>query len=205
MWENSSVLCIRDAVVRSHGDVNSDSLLVQSDRCRIAMKYWKEWKHNLYLPPPIRPSNLFLCTLAVKANLDQFWSNWNFLYEECWSACGLTLCLFKDRQRGRECKRDPSESLRVIIWWLMVGGCQIQRDKLWQARITLSCGSTVYLSDHSFCIPSSLYFLCPCTSKLSDRGFGVICPLKYSKRAACMMTVANNSVRVTLWMTLSVF
>lgn len=42
MWGNSSELCISDAVGRSHGDVNSDSLLVEPERCRIAKKQREE-------------------------------------------------------------------------------------------------------------------------------------------------------------------
>lgn len=144
---------------RSHGDVNSDSLLVHPERCRITKKHWKEWTTHPAVPS-IHPSNLSPCTTAaqsVKSN-KLVWST--CIHEDCQCACGLTLChgkAFKGRQRGREGTRDPSELLRAIIWWLMVGGCQARHDKLWQARIALSHCFAVYLSA----------FLCPTTPSLT--------------------------------------
>lgn len=42
MWRNSGELFISDVVGRSHGDVNSDSLLVQPERCRVTKKHRQE-------------------------------------------------------------------------------------------------------------------------------------------------------------------
>lgn len=42
MWRNSGESFISDAVGRSHGDVNSDSLLVHSERCRVTKKHRQE-------------------------------------------------------------------------------------------------------------------------------------------------------------------
>lgn len=39
---NSTEMCISDAIGRFHGDVNSDSLLVQPDRCGIAKEHRQE-------------------------------------------------------------------------------------------------------------------------------------------------------------------
>lgn len=73
---------------------------------------------------------------------------------------------YKGRQRGGEDTRDPSELLRVIIWWLMVGGCQVQHDKLCQARITLSRFCAVYLSAFLCLTTPSLPYTHPSTSSV---------------------------------------
>lgn len=64
MWLNSSELCISDAVGRSHGDVNCESLLVQLLGCR--RHTGRNERHILLLSPPSR-SNLLSCTAAIQS------------------------------------------------------------------------------------------------------------------------------------------
>lgn len=66
MWGNTSELCISDAAGRSHGDVNSDSLLVEPERCRIAKKQREEWTTHSAVHS-FRTPNILLHTAAVQS------------------------------------------------------------------------------------------------------------------------------------------
>lgn len=95
--------------------------------------------------------------------------------------------MFKGRIRWQRSKREASELLRVIIWWLMVGGCQVRRDKRRQARITLPYCFAVYLSGFLCLTTSSLTYLqrlyTSSVLALVYLFWGAVCPLKYCKLA----------------------
>lgn len=147
MWKEAAVEC--DTVGRSHGDVNCDSLLVQLLRCRTAGRHEQHFLlfHKPLPTPTATPKSVVLpCwNAASQVKRSAFTGSLKCL-------CGHVVwphvmgMLYKGRHRGREDRREPSELLRVIIWWLMAGGCQIRYDKLCQARITLSHFYSVYLS-----------------------------------------------------------
>lgn len=131
---------------RSHGDDNSDSLLVQPVRCRITKKHWEEWTTRPAFPS-IHPPNLLSCTAIHSVESDLFWSN--CIYEERQWVCGLTSCHGNALQGQAEGKGGLKRSLWIIEsdylvtygWWLSV-----RHDKLCQTRITLSHFCSVYLS-----------------------------------------------------------
>lgn len=145
MWATSSELCVSDAVGRSHGDVNCDSLLVQAVRCRSAKKHWEERT----MP------RLTCCHVpqSVKSNC---------IYEELTMALAMWFDLMSWECVTRASKGEgrtweiPLNYCKRFFWWLMVGGCQGQHDKLCQERITLSHFSDVYLSAFLFLPPSPI-------------------------------------------------
>lgn len=112
-------------------------------------------------------------------------------------ACRLTFSLFKGRLRGQRSKREASELLRVIIWWLMVGGCQVRRDKRRQARITLPYWFAVYLSGFLCLTTSSLTYLQSSTSSVLALVYtpflGAECPPNHCKLAAYKNLVLDGS------------
>lgn len=70
MRANCIVLCITDAVGRSHGDVNCDSLLVQPVKCSIAKTHREEWTARpAFCSTP--PCNLLSCATAIQFGQDK--------------------------------------------------------------------------------------------------------------------------------------
>lgn len=168
MQGNSSGLCISDSVGRSHGDVNSDSLLVQPVRCRITKKHLEEWMtHPAFLST--HPSNLLSCTAAIQlAKSNLIWSN--CIYEECQCACGLTSCHRNALQGQAEGKGGHKRSLWIIEsdylvtygWWLSGTAWQIVPSKNY--TFSFLCCLFICLSppDHPFSTytyPSTFYVL----------------------------------------------
>lgn len=164
---------------RSHGDVNSDSLLVQPVRCRIAKNIWEEWTtHPAF--PSTRLSNLLSCTAATQSVES------NCVYEECQWACGLTLGHGNALQGHAEGKGGHKRSLWIIKsdylvtygWWLSGTAWEIVPSKNYTFSFLSCLFICLSLPDHPFsALHSSLYLLCPSTSKFSDGLLGQ-CVLK---------------------------
>lgn len=163
MLADSIVFCISDAVGRSHGDVNCDSLLVQPVRGRITNTHTGRNERRVLLFSPPLP------VTCCHAPQQYSWSSQTlsaytvFMRRfKCQWACGLTLCHGKCATRtGRGEGRTWEMPLNYWEWlfgdlWLVA--VRERHDKLRQVRITLSHFSVVYLSA----------FLCLTTSSLPN-------------------------------------
>ena len=159
---------------RSHGDVNSDSLLAPPVRCSIAKKHQEEWTTRPVLP--LNPVPLTSCHASQRYSQSrQTWSGQTAFTK---GVSGHVVWPHRNALQGQsEGKGGRERSLWIIKsdylvtygWWLSATAWSIVPSKNYTFSFLRCLFICLSPPDHLFStVHSSLCLPCPCTGRFSD-------------------------------------